>query len=116
MRQKRATWVIAGVCAVLVGALIAFAFERPARQGESAATEAEDSHGDAAEEHGAGTDAGAEAQPTLSGEVVDGLRVVQVAARQFELEPSTPQEAKVPRTSDQQRGGVQCPGSQGDAR
>ncbi len=100
-----------GVCVVLVGIVIAFGCERSTTGGEGTTEQAEGGHmmegehhhDEPAEEHGehmeeavgehehgaetAVSEEGAEREP--SGKLVDGVRVVDVAARQFEFEPAT---------------------------
>ncbi|MFO8008744.1 MAG: cupredoxin domain-containing protein [Candidatus Brocadiia bacterium] len=112
MRQRRATWVMAAISVVLLGALTAFGCGRAAEhhgehmEGDEGGhmMEGGHHHDEPAEEHGehmeesagehheqmeetATTEEGG--QPEPSGKVEDGVRVVQVAARQFEFDPDT---------------------------
>jgi nitrosocyanin len=101
MRQRKAVWVIAGAYVVLIGCLIVFGCERPAgpngaidRDEMSHAEDADvaapaDTPAETAPGAEAEAPAGDAAQGGLSGKVVDGVRVVEVAARQFEFDPAT---------------------------
>lgn len=91
MRQSRATWVIVAAVIVVFGALAIFGFGRSwwGHSGNG------DHHGDAG--HGqVGGNGHHDAQgdhhdgvPELSGDLVNGVRVVDVAARKFEFAPAT---------------------------
>ena len=105
MRQTMAKRITMGVAVVLAGVLVLFACGRRGGQQEARKSgqqqmeshEGHDHEGDAHQAETKAKDAGAETQgqqaspeqQALSGNVQDGVRVVEVAARQFEFEPAT---------------------------
>lgn len=92
MRQRTTNVAIAAVAAVLIVALVAFAVLRSRHVGDH--MHEHDEHmaepaWDHVEEHEHETAAEETEGPVLSGEMVEGVRVVGIVARQYEFEPST---------------------------
>lgn len=90
MRQKSAVVAVLVVALVLLGALVAYGLMRSSRHDGHmmAATEERHEHerehahdrGEAGEHHG---------EPSPSGKLLGGVRVIEMVARQFEFEPAT---------------------------
>ncbi len=83
MRQTRATWAIVAAVAVVVAAVVVFGVVRTYMHGPGGHQEHEGhSHNGGAPRKG-GQDAGRE----LSGELIDGVRVVEMTAERYKFTP-----------------------------
>jgi len=93
MRQSTATWAIAVAVGIVLAALALFGFGRTLwwhdghhvdHHGHTGQvnSEGQHHHGNAAQPDGGST-------TKLSGQLIDGVRVIEVSARRFEFDPAT---------------------------